>query len=97
MRLFPEEEKATNSSILAWKIPWTEEPNRLPYRGSQRVGHDSACMQTHKRLFTVALFKTVRNQEFPGSPMVSISTVKGMSLSLVTELRSHKPAQHSQK
>ena len=34
-----EKEMATNSSILAWKIPWTEEPCRLQYMGSQRVGH----------------------------------------------------------
>ena len=31
---------ATHSSILAWKIPWTEEPGRLQSTGSQRVGHD---------------------------------------------------------
>ena len=31
---------ATHSSILAWKIPWTEEPGRLQPMGSQRVGHD---------------------------------------------------------
>ena len=31
---------ATHSNILAWKIPWTEEPGRLQSRGSQRVGHD---------------------------------------------------------
>ena len=35
-----EEETATHSSILAWKIPWTEEPGRLQSMGSQRVGHD---------------------------------------------------------
>ena len=34
------EEMATHSSILAWKIPWTEEPGRLQSMGSQRVGHD---------------------------------------------------------
>ena len=33
-------EMATHSSILAWKIPWTAEPGRLPSMGSQRVGHD---------------------------------------------------------
>ena len=33
---------ATHSSILAWKIPWTEEPGRLQSMGSQRVGHDLA-------------------------------------------------------
>ena len=31
---------ATHSTILAWGIPWTEEPGRLPSMGSQRVGHD---------------------------------------------------------
>ena len=31
---------ATHSSILAWEIPWTEEPGRLQSIGSQRVGHD---------------------------------------------------------
>ena len=31
---------ATHSSILAWKIPWMEEPGRLQSMGSQRVGHN---------------------------------------------------------
>ena len=31
---------ATHFSILAWKIPWMEEPGRLRSMGSQRVGHD---------------------------------------------------------
>jgi len=31
---------AINSSTLAWKIPWTEEPDRLQTTGSKRVGHD---------------------------------------------------------
>ena len=31
---------ATYSSILAWRIPWTEEPGGLQFMGSQRVGHD---------------------------------------------------------
>ena len=35
-----EKEMATHSSILAWKIPWTEKPGRLPSMGSQRVGQD---------------------------------------------------------
>ena len=35
-----EKEMATHSSILAWKIPWTEEPGALQSMGSQRVGHD---------------------------------------------------------
>ena len=35
-----EQEMATHSSILAWRIPWTEEPGRLQSMGTQRVGHD---------------------------------------------------------
>ena len=35
-----EKEMATHSSILAWKIPWTEEPGRLQSMGLQRVVHD---------------------------------------------------------
>jgi len=35
-----EKEIAIHSSTLAWKIPWTEEPDRLQSMGSQRVGHD---------------------------------------------------------
>ena len=35
-----EKEMATHSSILAWRIPWTEEPGGLQSMGSQRVGHD---------------------------------------------------------
>ena len=35
-----EEGTATHSSILAWRIPWTEEPGGLPSTGLQRVRHD---------------------------------------------------------
>ena len=36
-------EMATHSSILAWKIPWTEEPNGLMVHGVNRVGHNLAA------------------------------------------------------
>ena len=45
-----EEGMATHSSILAWRIPWTEEPGRLRSMGSQRVrhnGNDVARMHAH--------------------------------------------------
>ena len=42
-----EKEMATHSSILAWKIPWMEEPGRLQSMGSQRVRHDRATSLTH--------------------------------------------------
>ena len=35
-----EKRRATYSGILAWRIPWTEEPGGLQFMGSQRVGHD---------------------------------------------------------
>ena len=37
-----EKEMAIHSSILAWRIPWTEDPGGLQSMGSQRVGHDLA-------------------------------------------------------
>ena len=44
-----EKEMATHSSVLAWRIPWTEEPGRLQSIGSQRVRHDSSNL-THTSL-----------------------------------------------
>ena len=41
-----EKEMATYSSILAWGIAWTEEPDRLQFIGLQRVGHDRATVET---------------------------------------------------
>ena len=40
-----EKEMATHSSVLAWRIPWTEEPGGLQSVGSQRVGHNLATKQ----------------------------------------------------
>ena len=50
-----EEEMATHSSILAWKIPWTEDPGGLPSMGSQRVGRDVVTKQQHTTLPPTAL------------------------------------------
>ena len=41
-----DEKMATHSSILAWKIPWTEEPGGLQSMGSLRVGHKCATNAT---------------------------------------------------
>ena len=43
-----EKERATPSSILAWEIPWTEEPGRLQSMGFQRAGHDLQTKQCSK-------------------------------------------------
>ena len=54
-----EKRMATHSSILAWKIPWTEEPGRLQSMGLQRVRHDlvtntftalMSCISGNKKL-----------------------------------------------
>jgi len=42
-----EKEMATHSSILAWKIPWTEESGGLQSMGSQRAGHNLVTEHTH--------------------------------------------------
>ena len=53
----PGEGNGSHSTIVAWKIPWTESPGRLQSMGSQRVGHGwatehmSACMSTY-RIYT---------------------------------------------
>ena len=52
-----EKEVATHSSTLAWKIPWMEEPGRLPSMVSQRVGHNWA---TSLSLFNISLYKLTR-------------------------------------
>ena len=56
----PEKEMATHSSILAWRISWTEEPGRLQSTGSQRVGHDWAT----------SLSLSCSNTGFPGGSVV---------------------------
>ena len=43
---------ATHSSILAWRIPWTEGPGRLEPIGSQRVGHDSSDLAASRGFLT---------------------------------------------
>ena len=50
-----EKERATHSSILAWEIPWTEDPGRLQFMGSQRVGHNWVTnTHTHNSLLVVS-------------------------------------------
>ena len=58
-----EKEKATLSSILAWEIPWTEEPGRLQSMGSQRVRRDLATKQQQQYLVAHPL--PMQTQESP--------------------------------
>ena len=52
----------THFSILAWKIPRTEEPGGLQSMGSQRVGHDSATEHTHTPLVKTGVSSARNNQ-----------------------------------
>ena len=42
-----EKEMATQSNILAWETPWTEEPGKIQSMVSQRAGHDLVTKHTH--------------------------------------------------
>ena len=63
------EEMATHSSILAWRLPWTEEPGGLQSTGSQRAGHDwvtgnidtvRACLLSHSVISTLTPWAIAR-------------------------------------
>ena len=58
-------EMATHSSILAWKIPWMEEPGRLQCMGSQRVTHDFTftvnIIPTYHKNFVLSDFTSSSN------------------------------------
>ena len=60
-----EKEMATHSSILAWRIPWMEEPGGLQSTGSQRVGHDWATSLTHSQGCTT--ITTIWKHQFSGA------------------------------
>ena len=52
-----EEGMTTHSSILAWRVPWTEEPGGLQLMGSQRIRHSLATRQQHQQIFDITLIK----------------------------------------
>ena len=73
---------ATHSSILAWKIPRTEEPSRLQSIGSQRVGHawsELTCTHTHTHTHILVILNRTPllgsgNLYFYGGPQCSLYT-----------------------
>ena len=58
---------ASHSSILAWRIPWTEEPGGLQFMGSQRVRHDGETKHSPADAYIVG---------FPGGSLVKNPTAK---------------------
>ena len=78
-----EEEMATQSSIIAWKTPWTEEPGRLQSMGSQRVRHDWAtftfgCSQG-TRVTTFSSVTTGHNQNPLESELLQVRSASTWS------------------
>ena len=59
-----EKEMTTNSSILAWEIPWTEEPGTLQSMGSQRVGTTESLNHHHQFLHWVVGLYVVTHYVF---------------------------------
>ena len=72
-----EKETATHSSILAWKIPWTEEPAGLQPMELQKVGHNCVTTETQQHLLLSSSIQwdLERNVLIPQS--VSLDTSKG--------------------
>ena len=76
---------AIHSSILAWIIPWTEEPGRLQSMGSQRVGHDWANnIHTHTHTHTVLALPTqfILWISFPIWKMTSLNSSQWVTILL---------------
>ena len=79
---------ATHSSILAWKIPWTEEPGGLQAMGSRRVGHNlaHARMRAHTHTHThtgILLSYKKKNETLPFA--ATWMDLKGIMLSEITQ------------
>ena len=66
-----EKEMATHSSILAWEIPWTEEPGGLQSMGSHRVGHDWAHQHQKQHCILMTPFSPVLWVWFLGAEGIS--------------------------
>ena len=68
-----EEGMTTHSSILAWRIPWTEEPGRLQSTGLQKVGHDG---ETKTMEIIVEVSQKMKNQLSydPVTPLLGLNT-----------------------
>ena len=66
---------ATHSSILAWRIPWTEEPGGLQAIGSQRVGHNWATNITFTIVYQIQLFCCFGLSLTDPAPWLTLSAV----------------------
>ena len=99
-----EEDMATHSSVLAWKIPWIEDPGRLQSMGSQRVGRDRAHTHmhthTHTHTLTQSAKKDINRQHVPqdvihrGRSIISeLFLAKTFNLNWIMNKELNKPKQ----
>ena len=77
-----EEETATHSSILAWKIPWTEEPGRLQFMGSQRIGHNWVTNIFFFKVTSSEISQTEKEKYFMLSLICRIWKVKQKNITI---------------
>ena len=89
-----EKEMTTHSSILAWKIPWTEEPGRLQSMGLQRVRHDWAT-SLHFTRFVIAILprnKRLSNSwlQSPSAVILESKKMKSVTVSIVSPSICHE-------
>ena len=64
----------THSSILAWRLPWTEEPGRLQSMELQRVRHDLATKQQQAALVQCPiLLQGLLDEYLPGTVLMALS------------------------
>ena len=88
-----EKEMATHSSVLAWRIPGTGEPSRLPSMGSHRVGHDwsdlaEVCLSSNFWFCTLGLHRT-RQMLFPHECPLDICRLWSSTLNRDSHLLYH--------
>ena len=92
----------THSSILAWEIPWTEDPGRLQSMGLQRVGHGLATIQQQHlskkdiQFSSVQLLNRVQLFVTPWTavPQASLSITNSQSLLKLMSIESVMPSNH---
>ena len=87
----PGEEKATHSSILAWKMPWTEELGRLQSTGSQSIRYDSATEHA-------CMYFQIRGLRYWGGAIILTTTSNNNEWKVITQSFIHsfnKYAVHS--
>ena len=86
-----EKEMATHSSTLALKIPWTEEPGRLPSIGSQRVKHDwvTSLSLSHTIRAKYTFFSV--NVNLPGKEHVTVHNKSLNKFKMIVKYKIHSP------